>query len=178
MFNFCICSRLREHCQPLTATYLQISINCNLLSLLHISISAFSNSLNTGYSTQLLLNFLLTSVCLTEPSSWTMLVSGLPAQWDERFAWCPRKPEDSSVLSSARDVLTFLMPPFPHIWIESNFAKRPEVPGERIKHTMLWEKEMPKCDTLNDYSIYTFETSATKRKKSFSCIQSRVKCSK
>lgn len=171
MFNFCICNRLREHCQPLTATCLQISINCNLLSLLRVFISASSSSLNTGCLGQFLLNFLLTSACLTEPYSWTMLVSGPPAQEGERFAWCPRKPEDSSVLSSARDMLTFLMPPFPHIWIENNFAKHPEVPGERIKHITPWEKEMPKCDTLNDCSIYTFETSATKRQKSFSCIQ-------
>lgn len=83
----------------------------------------------------------------------------------KKLAWCPRKPEGNSILSSARDVLTFLMPPFPHIWIESNFAKHPEILGERIRYITLWEKEMPKCDILNDCSIYTFETSATKRKK-------------
>lgn len=79
----------------------------------------------------------------------------------KRLAGCPRKPEGSSILSSARDILTFLMPPFPHIWIENNFAKHPEILAERIRYITLREKEMPKCDILNDCSTRTFETSAT-----------------
>lgn len=87
----------------------------------------------------------------------------------KRLAWCPRKPEGSSILSSARDFLTFFMPPFPRIWIENNFAEYPEIPGETVRSVTLREKLMPKCDILNDCSIYTFETSATTCKTIILC---------
>lgn len=73
----------REHCQPLTATCLQTSINCNLLSLFHIFFSAFSNSPNTDCSGQFLLNFPLASECWREMYSWAIQVFGPPAQGSE-----------------------------------------------------------------------------------------------
>ena len=70
----------------------------------------------------------------------------------KRLAWCPRKPEGSSILSSARDILTFLYKTSRDPWWES-------------KTYITLGEGVPKYDILNDCSIHTFETSTTKRKK-------------